>query len=390
VEAGVEATLGDAVNLFRCCIFTWKFFTIVIPAFLIAGAVVVFVPTQTVMRLMGARANRFVSYGVSSVSGNVLTVCSCNVVPIFAGIMRRGAGIGPAFTFIFAAPAIHIVNTMATYATVGPVLALWRLVTVPIIAIGVGLSMAFLFRHEERAQADSERKAVALVAAEPGQGRKAVLFLGALVLVLALGASIDPEQFHWVRKGLGGYVMVPTVLVALGATGSLAWRMFSAEEAKEWLRQTWLLMRWIIVVFVISVIIIAIAVKHIPLSWIMPTADNPNRLAFGHPNGNRLLPVFLSAAFSTLMYFPMLTEVAFTKGLLLQNVALGPALAMLLGGPGLSLPGLILVSKVAGWRKTVVYWLVMVVLITLVSYLFGNIMTKYHCPCQPLGGMASS
>jgi uncharacterized membrane protein YraQ (UPF0718 family) len=383
VEVRVGSTLGDAVNLFRCCILTWRFFTIVLPAFLIAGAVVVFVPNQSVMRLMGAKANRFLAYGVSSISGNVLTVCSCNVVPIFSGILRRGAGIGPAFTFVFAAPAIHIVNTIVTWGVIGPRLALWRLVAVPIIAIGVGLSMAFLFRHEERAnQADTERKAVALVAAEPGQARKAVLFVGVLMTVLLLGASINPEQFHWVREGLGGWIMVPSVLVALGLTGRLAWRLFAAEEAKEWLRQTYLLLRQIIPIFILAVIVIAIIVQRIPITWIMPTAANASGLAFGHPHGNRLLPVFLSAVFSTVMYFPMLTEVAFVKGLLIEKFALGPALAMLLGGPGLSLPGLILVSRIAGWKKTVVYWVVMVLMITAVSYLFGHYMTQYMCPCQ--------
>jgi uncharacterized membrane protein YraQ (UPF0718 family) len=176
--------------------------------------------------------------------------------------------------------------------------------------------------------------------------------------------------------------MVPSVLVALGLTSRLAWRLFSAEEAKEWMRQTYLLLRQIVPIFIVSVIVIAFIIQRIPITWIMPTAANANGLAFGHPQGNRLLPVFLSAVFGTVMYFPMLTEVAFVKGLLIEKFALGPALAILLGGPGLSLPGLILISRIAGWKKTLVYWAVMVVLITAVAYLFGTHMTKYICPCQ--------
>src|SRR4030065_85922 len=101
-EDSVGETRGNAVNLFKCCIFTLNAFTIVLPAFLVAGALVVFGPSQSVMKYLGAKANRIVSYGAASISGNVLVVCSCNVVPIFAGILRRGGGGGPAFSFVCA------------------------------------------------------------------------------------------------------------------------------------------------------------------------------------------------------------------------------------------------------------------------------------------------
>jgi uncharacterized membrane protein YraQ (UPF0718 family) len=153
----------------------------------------------------------------------------------------------------------------------------------------------------------------------------------------------------------------------------------------EWGRQTYLLLRLIVPIFLVAVIAIAIVVSFIPIRWIMPTAAEEGGLKFGHPQGNSLLPIFLSAVFSTLMYFPMLTEVAFTKGLLLKYFAVGPALALLLGGPGLSLPGLLLVSKVAGWKKMVVYWVVMVCLITIVAYFFGSYFGQYLCSCQLQG-----
>jgi hypothetical protein len=133
------------------------------------------------------------------------------------------------------------------------------------------------------------------------------------------------------------------------------------------------------------VLVIALIVEHIPLKWIMPTASDHSLLRFGQPQGNGILPVFLAAVFGTVMYFPLLTEVAFTKGLLLKYFALGPALAILLGGPGLSLPGLILVRKVAGLKKMLVYWAVMIVLITLVSYAFGRYFGAYECSCQRQG-----
>ena len=387
LEAYVE-TLGQAVDLFTCCIFTLNAFTIVLPAFLVAGALVVFVPSQSVMKYLGARANRIVSYGTAAISGNILTVCSCNVVPIFAGILRRGAGIGPAFCFVFAAPAIHIVNTVFTYQVIGLKLALWRLFTVPIIAAAVGLTMAFIFRSEEadRQQKVQSDPAIALVEGPPEQGRRAGFFFGALIVVLVFGAWLGLDSYF--PKGVGQFVRLGGVMLALAGMIPLALRWFGKEETMEWGRQTYLLLRMIVPIFLVAVIAIAILVSFIPIRWIMPTAAEEGGLKFGHPQGNSLLPVFLSAVFSTLMYFPMLTEVAFTKGLLLKYFAVGPALALLLGGPGLSLPGLLLVSKVAGWKKMVCYWIVMVSLITLVAYFFGSYFGKYLCSCQLQGRAA--
>lgn len=375
-------TLGEAVNLFRCCVFTWKFVTIVLPAFLIAGAVVVFVPSYSVMKYFGAKANRIFSYSVSAICGNLLTVCSCNVVPIFAGILRRGAGIGPAFCFVFAAPAIHIVNTAVTYQVIGWRLALWRFATVPIVAVFVGATMAFWFRKEEeqRQEQIQSAPALALVDQTSGQGRRAGALLGGLVVVLVFGGWFGFDDLF--PAGVGQYVHLGIVLLVLASLSALALRWFGREETFEWARQTYRLFLMILPIFIPVVIVIALIVGHIPLSLIMPTAAHPDRLAFGHPEGNRLLPTFLAALFGTLMYFPMLTEVVFVKGLLLKHFAVGPALALLLGGPGLSLPGLLLVARIAGWKKTVVYWLTIVVFITLVAYLFGSYYGKYRCPCQ--------
>jgi hypothetical protein len=383
-------TLGDAVNLFACCIFTLNAFTIVLPAFLIAGALVVFIPSQSVMKYLGAKANRVLSYGVSAISGNVLTVCSCNVVPIFASILRRGAGIGPAFCFVFAAPAIHVVNTVFTYQVIGPKLAIWRLVTVPVIAVLVGMAMALLFRKEERARQCQiqESASVALLERSPEETRRGELFLLMLIAVLFFGAwlSLDPyfPGALW-KIPVGQLVRLGGIVVALALLLKLSFTWFGREETAEWGRQTWLLLRMIVPIFVVAVLVIALIVEHIPLKWIMPTASDHSLLRFGQPQGNGILPVFLAAVFGTVMYFPLLTEVAFTKGLLLKYFALGPALAILLGGPGLSLPGLILVRKVAGLKKMLVYWAVMIVLITLVSYAFGRYFGAYECSCQRQG-----
>ena len=375
-------TLGSAVDLFRCCIFTWRALTIVLPAFLVAGALVVFVPNYAVMKYLGAKANRVLSYGVSAFSGNVLTVCSCNVVPIFAGILRRGAGIGPAFCFIFAAPAIHIVNTVFTYQVIGMRLALWRFFAVPVIAVLVGATMALFFRHDERKrQSDIHNNPeMALVQTPPGHARRGGVLFGLLIAVLIVGATLS--SLPALEKGYGQFLLLAGVMLSLVGLVALALKWFGREETAEWGRQTYLLLKMIVPIFVVSVIAIALIINRIPVQWIMPTAATKGGFAFGHPEGNELLPVLLSAAFGTLMYFPMLTEVAFTKGLLLKSFAVGPALAILLGGPGLSLPGLLLIGRVAGWRKTVVYWAVVVTLVTIVSFIFGRYYGEFMCPCQ--------
>lgn len=385
-------SLGDAVNLFRCCVLTLNVIPVVLPAFLIAGGIEVLIPSYSVMRFMGARAHRVVAYGVSAFSGNVLTVCSCNVVPIFQGILKRGAGVGPAFCFVFAAPAIHIVNTIVTYKVIGWQLALARFICVPIVAVSIGVTMHFIFRRDEKArQAEIHAKQgqVALVGAGQGHARKAEAFIGLLMLALIFGAwmSLDQmiaDRFH-VAKAVGLYVRIFVVLTAIGLLSLLARKWFSQEEAAEWWKQTGHLAWKILIIFIPAVIVVALIVQHIPMSWITPTKGQlalHHGFAFGHPQGNRLLPTFLAALFATLMYFPMLTEVVFTKGLLLQHFAVGPALALLLAGPGMSLPGLLLVGRVAGWKKAVAYWLVTLVFVTLVAYAFGSHFGQYMCTCM--------
>lgn len=384
-------TLGDAINLFKCCVFTWNVLTVVLPAFLIGGAIEVLIPSHSVMRYLGSRAHPALSYGVSAFSGNILTVCSCNVVPIFKGILRRGAGIGPAFTFVFAAPAIHIVNTIMTYKVIGWQLAMWRFISVPIIAIAIGLIMLFLFRREERARQEEIHNlgTVALVGANPANARRAEMFLGLLILVLIFGAWVSLDKQLADRFGMaesvGLILRMSGVILSLGLLTLLARRWFGPEEAVEWWRQTGVLAWKIFPIFIPAVIAIALIVEHIPLNWITPTNAQlvqQKGFAFGHPQGNQLLPTLFAAMFGTLMYFPMLTEVVFTKGLLLEKFAVGPALALLLGGPGLSLPGLLLVARIAGWKKTVIYWVVCVVLITAVAYYFGSQHGQYLCSCM--------
>jgi len=401
-RASAGRTLGDAVDLFKCCILTWKAVVIVFPAFLAAGAIVTFVPDSAVIRYLGRQTAKWKSYSIGSVTGMLLSVCSCNVVPIFLGILRRGAGIGPAYAFVYAAPAINIVTMVMVLQVIGPYVALARAVTVPIIAIIAGLLMALLFRKEDierQKQAQATRPVFQSLTGQSDASTKRALILVAMVLSVLIFGAWD-EMGVWVRDNLAARLLsaafvasldwhlVGIVLRILGAALLMAlsvWlsiRWYSKEEAVEWGRQTGLLLKTILPVFVPAVLVIAVIVNHIPIQWIIPTAGNPDAFVFGHPNGNRFPQVLVSTIFGSLMYFPLLTEVAFVKGMLKHDLALGPALAILLAGPGLSLPGLILLNKVVGFKKTLVYFVIMVLLVAGISYAFGVTLGPYQCICR--------
>jgi len=400
-KAKTGRTLGDAVDLFKCCILNWKAVVIVLPAFLAAGAVVTFVPDSAVMRYLGRRTAKWKSYSIGSITGILLSVCSCNVVPIFLGILRRGAGLGPAFCFVYAAPAINIITMIMVLQVIGPYMALVRAVAVPVIAVAAGLIMAFFFRGEDvrREKSSPNLPAPESLLQDRAQPASRALALVAIVLsVLIFGAwdemgvwlrnhlaaSLLPasalESVDWNAMGIGLRILGAFLL--MGLAGVLAVRWYSREEAAEWLRQTGFLLRTILPIFVPAVLVIAVIINHIPIQWIMPSAANPDAFVFGHPNGNRFPQVFVSTLFGGLMYFPLLTEVAFVKGMLKHDLAVGPAMALLLAGPGLSLPGLLLLHKILGPRKTAAYFLIMVLLVAAVAYAFGAAVGPYQCVCR--------
>ena len=137
--------LAQAIDIFKCCIFNWGVVTTIIPAFIIAGAITAFIPSAAIGRYLGAGAKRYIAYPVAALAGAILPACSCNIVPLFASILNRGAGIGPAFTFLYAGPAINLISLVLTFKVIGPVLGLWRLVGVLLISMLLGLIMEFLF-----------------------------------------------------------------------------------------------------------------------------------------------------------------------------------------------------------------------------------------------------
>jgi uncharacterized membrane protein YraQ (UPF0718 family) len=390
-------TVNDVVDVLSCCVLSWGVLTTMLPAFLLAGAIAAFVPPSLVLRNLGSEGRRARAYAFAAVSGMVLSLCTCNVVPLFVSIYRRGAGLGPAFAFLYAGPAINVVSLIFVYKVIGQQLGLWRALGVPIIAIAIGLLMSLLFRREEK----EREEALSEVHAEevpPGHVRRFVL-LAVFLLGMAISGGWDvssaarldtaaeaPLWAHLVKWGAFG---LSALLVAL-----FAWRRFERSELREWAGETWGLVKLVIPILIPSILIIAFVASRIPihayevLNEGSTLADWDDALFTGTSFTETeafqtLRSTSLGGVFGSLMYFPILMEIVTTKTLLKEiSLGTGAALALLLTGPGLSLPGGIMVARAIGTRKVAVYMLLVMVMAIVAGLLFFQIVGRYECVCK--------
>jgi uncharacterized membrane protein YraQ (UPF0718 family) len=362
----VSQKLIEIVNVFSCCIFTPKIVTTVLPAFLLAGAIAVFVPKTAVLHYLGPRACRRSAYLVSALSGVLLSLCSCNVVPLFVSIYRAGAGLGPAFTFLYAGPAINVVSLIFVFQVIGWRLGLWRAIGVPVIAVVVGLILAWIYRQEESVRAQDLLTAHTHPTANGGSPNfdrgELAPSLPILVLLLTL-VVVGSLKLPWQRQG--------PALVGLLAIASLAaYRIRGLRGLQEWLSETWALIKLVVPVLVPAVLAIGVVATFIDVKWVYRLVGENNPQS-----------IFAASVFGALMYFPILAEVAFTKAFLKLGMATGPALAILLTGSGLSLPGAIILGRVIGWGKVMLYLTLVVLLAALTAQLFALEIGQYLCPC---------
>jgi uncharacterized membrane protein YraQ (UPF0718 family) len=365
-ERPQDALLG-IVNVFSCCVLSWKAFTTMVPAFILGGAIAAFVPATMVLKYLGARAHPVKSFGAAAVSGVVLSLCSCNIVPLFVSIYRRGAGIGPAFTFLFAGPAINVVAMIFTMQVIGWRLGIWRAVGVPLVALGVGLLMSLIFRREVTEQYAQAANGPQAAGEEPPESRLWLLFSLLLGLVV-FGAW----EMAWPPK-----IVVMLVLVAL--TAAVAVRRFEKWELRDWGAETWALVKLVIPILIPAVLVIGAVAAFIDVKLVYSlVGPAPEGAGFWA----HLKPILVADLFGALMYFPILSEVAFTKAFLKLGMDVGPALAVLLTGAGLSLPGLLIIARAVGWRKALAYQGLVILLTTAVSVLFASQFGKYICDCM--------
>ncbi len=340
-----------------------------VPAFFIAGAIGQFVSQGAVLRYLGAKAPRPLAYGVASVSGSILAVCSCTVLPLFASIYRRGAGLGPATAFLYSGPAINVLAMILTARVLGLQLGLARAIGAVLFAVVVGVLMAVLFRREEaERQKEGADPFAAAAAAAHGtrQGWQDATFLGVMVAILVFANWGAPN------KAVGFFAAIYRVHWPLtaGLLVALFWMMsrwYSKDELGQWVQGTWAFAKQITPLLLGGILV---------SGWLMgrPGVDAglvPSSWVAGVVGGNSLGANFLASFVGALMYFATLTEVPILQTLLGSGMGQGPALALLLAGPALSLPSMLVINSYLGLRKTVAYSGLVVVMATATGWVYG-------------------
>lgn len=319
--------------------------TCLVPALFIAGAISAFVSQAAILKYFGPQAKKAVSYSVASVSGAVLAVCSCTVLPLFAGIYKRGAGLGPAIAFLYSGPAINVLAIVYSAKLLGYDIGLARAIGAIVFSVVIGLIMALIYR-KEKSQANAQ--AFAMLAADPNSKAiwQQVVFLVVLVAILVFAASKN-----WIATGI--------LLIALAV---ILWRWFKRGEIVQWLKETLHFTRLIIPWLLVGVFAAGILKVIVPESWIT-----------GYVGGNSLLANFIASFLGVLMYFATLTEVPVIKAFMDLGMGKGPALALLLAGPALSLPSMLVLSRIMGTKKMLTYVGLVVVMATITGYIFGLI-----------------
>jgi len=339
--------------------------TCLIPAFFIAGAIAVFVSQAAVLKYFGAQAGKILSYSVASVSGTILAVCSCTVLPLFAGIYTRGAGIGPATAFLYSGPAINVLAITLTAKILGWQLGLARAVGAVIFAVVAGLLMAVIFRKDDQA-----RTAGQVYVPDDATRERALwqdgLYLLTMVLILVFAAFAKPasgETGMWAAIFSAKWYITIALLIVLGFMLK-AW--FTREECRRWVEATWDFMKQIFPLLAAGVLMAGFLLGRpgetalIPEEWVASLLG-----------GNSIRANLIASVAGAFMYFATLTEVPILQGLLGSGMGQGPALALLLAGPALSLPNMLVIGRVMGIKKTAVFCGLIVVLSSFAGVIYG-------------------
>lgn len=375
-----------------------------VPAFFIAGAISVFVSQASVMKYLGPAANKCLSYSVASVSGTVLAVCSCTVLPLFAGIYRMGAGVGPATSFLYSGPAINVLAIVLSAKVLGWKIGLARAIGAVLFAYVIGLLMAVTFRKEE-----ATKQTVCMPPEEPKRKLwQDVVYMASMIGILVFANWGKPMEesgiwyaiyaAKWYVTGLFGilfgYVIIrwfeakpiPTIITGVvvlilavlfpkwpllafsaGIAGVVWVTKTSSDETKSWIDSTWMYALMIAPLLLGGVVVAGFLLG-------MPGTDNgiiPSRWISSLVGGNGFLANFFASIVGAFMYFATLTEVPIVQGLLGSGMGQGPALSLLLAGPALSLPSMIVIRSILGTKKTIVFIVYVVLLSTIAGMLYG-------------------
>lgn len=378
-----------------------------LPALFIAGAIGVFISQNAVMKYLGAKASRVVAYLVAAISGSILAVCSCTILPLFSGIYKRGAGLGPATAFLYSGPAINILSIILTARILGFEMGVARAVGAIVFSIVIGLLMGFIFRKEEKAKVAQQMQMPDVEADRPLWHN--LLFFGSMILILVFANWAKPAtetglwhsiySVKWIATSIFaaglGIILVTLFKLKLWKMALVAFAVFIAgfmtkwqplipfvvgivglsyfisrdeDEAGEWFSATWGFAKQILPLLFFGVLVAGLFLARpgqeglIPSEWISKLVG-----------GNSLFANFFASVVGAFMYFATLTEVPILQGLMGNGMGKGPALALLLAGPALSLPNMLVIRSVMGTKKTVVFVSLVIVMATISGLIFGLI-----------------
>ena len=321
--------------------------TCLIPAFFIAGAIAAFVKKEAILKYFGPQTKKYISYPVASVSGLVLAVCSCTILPLFTGIYKKGSGLGPAITFLFAGPGINVLAIIYTAQILGYDIGIARAVAAIGMSVLVGLIMATLFRSE---RPKGEFKLLSSGDDKPKWVTLSLFLL--LTLILVIGAS----QLDWLVK-------LPIIYALTLVVAYLAIYHFERDEITDWGMETWDLAKKIVPILLIGTFAVGVLAYFLPPETFAPYLGN-----------NSLSANLISSLLGAILYMPTLLEVPIigtTFGYTTGAMAAGPALALLLSGPTISAPSLVVLARVMGVKKTLTYALLVVIMSTIAGMIFG-------------------
>jgi uncharacterized protein len=356
--AGIYA-LGDYLSA--------HILTGLIPAFFIAGAMAVFISKSSVTKYFGAEAKRIFAYSMASISGTILAVCSCTVIPLFAGIRQRGAGLGPAVTFLYSGPALNVLAIVYSARLLGYDIGIARALIAIVFSVSIGMIMSALFKKDEE-KLYTEKGVVNL-----GEEKEAhplshtSMFFIVLIAFMLVASSmklvvgfdlLDTGKLNFFANALP----IPLAITAalLGVVVLIVVKLFREGELGQWMNETWMLFSSMIITLLIGVFLAGVIKEILPQSVVSAWVG-----------GNSIKSNLVASVMGSVMYFCTMTEVPLVKALLELGMGRGPALTLLLAGPSLSLPNMILIRKLMGAKKTVVYILLVVSFSTVAGLLFG-------------------
>lgn len=324
--------------------------TCLVPAFFIAGTIAVYVKKEAVIRLLGPTTKKYIAYPIASISGGILAVCSCTILPLFTGIYKRGAGIGPAVAFLFTGPAINVTAILLTGGVLGWDFAIGRLIAAVVISVIAGLLMAFFFRDHDRKNTNEAFGAGMADDVPYSNTTIVIFFMLQLAVLVVFGLSIAAD----LKAALIG-AMIAVLL------GIVLFR-FEKDHNIAWLGETWDLTKKILPYLFVGVFIAGIIEVVVPQEIV-------TRLV----GGNTIFSNAIASTFGAFMYFATLTEVPIIQKLMGLGMGRGPAMTLFLTGNALSLPSMIVLFSVMGRKQAPVYVLTIMALSVCAGWLFGEL-----------------